>query len=560
MLLEIYNCRGEEMTEAELTKKEDKVPKNIEIDPEDQDGPPSDGSPDDQEVTSSLDNDRAHINYIRETALFLFDRTKILHDLNETCRQILASAAILHKIPLPQGKKKTYKAARKFLENELQAEYTPEEQKVLATVIVLQQRKIKRKRIGDMDLSPIQQREALTLGAFLRIAVGLDDSNSQTTTIKHIEPNPDGMWLVVEGPNAYSDAAAAQQSASLWTKIGYPKIKVLETEEAKEQFVPFPDELDSPGVEASDNLAEAGRKVMRYQFAKMLRQEEGTRLGDDIEALHDMRVATRRLRSAFEVFRDAFEPKALKPYLKGLRATGRALGSVRDLDVLMEKAQSYIESIPKDKYHDLAPMFEDWNEKREAARVKMFRYLASEGYQTFKYNFNIFLNTPGVGVRKYSSEQPTPLLVGELAPVLIYTYLASVKAYEPYLENPSLERLHSLRIEFKKLRYTVEYFQEILGESAKEVIDDLKKVQDHLGDLNDARIASEILQKYIDSVEPKKGEKPTEDELMILEATKEYLDYRQDEIRMLVKTFDKSWAKFNQPKLKRDLALAVSVL
>ncbi|MEN6300772.1 MAG: CHAD domain-containing protein, partial [Anaerolineaceae bacterium] len=52
--------------------------------------------------------------------------------------------------------------------------------------------------------------------------------------------------------------------------------------------------LKSPGVERNDAISEAARKILRFQFAQMLLNEEGTRLGEDIEALHDMRVATRR--------------------------------------------------------------------------------------------------------------------------------------------------------------------------------------------------------------------------------------------------------------------------
>jgi hypothetical protein len=64
--------------------------------------------------------------------------------------------------------------------------------------------------------------------------------------------------------------------------------------------------LTEPGVLADDVLSEAGRKVLAYHFNQMLLHEEGTRLGVDIEELHDMRVATRRMRAAFEVFADAY--------------------------------------------------------------------------------------------------------------------------------------------------------------------------------------------------------------------------------------------------------------
>ena len=64
-------------------------------------------------------------------------------------------------------------------------------------------------------------------------------------------------------------------------------------------------------------------------------------LGENIEELHDMRVATRRMRSAFDIFSPAFDPKIMKRHLKGLRTIGRVLGQVRDMDVILENALTY---------------------------------------------------------------------------------------------------------------------------------------------------------------------------------------------------------------------------
>jgi transposase-like protein len=98
---------------------------------------------------------------------------------------------------------------------------------------------------------------------------------------------------------------------------------------------------DMIGLEPTDSLAEAGRKVLGFHFGRMLTHEPGTRLGNDAEALHDMRVATRRMRAAFRVFGSGFRQKSVKPLLAGSRATARALGRVRDLDVFIEKLQQY---------------------------------------------------------------------------------------------------------------------------------------------------------------------------------------------------------------------------
>ncbi len=224
----------------------------------------------------------------------------------------------------------------------------------------------------------------------------------------------------------------------------------------------------------------------------------GTRLGEDIEALHDMRVATRRLRAAFEVFSDAFEPQVMKPYLKGLRATGRALGSVRDLDVFMEKAQRYIDKLPEGERGGLEPLLGQWQGQRAEARARMLEHLNSWEYASFKQKFNLFLHTPGMGACPQPPDQPAPERVCELAPVLIYSRIAAARAYAPWLADAPVERLHMLRIEFKKLRYTVEYFSEVLGKRSVEVINALKQIQDHLGDLNDAQVATQIIGGFIE--------------------------------------------------------------
>ena len=65
----------------------------------------------------------------------------------------------------------------------------------------------------------------------------------------------------------------------------------------------------TPGVLADDSIAEAGRKVLRFHFARMLLREPGPRLGGDAEELHGMRVATRRQRAAWRIFGDGFRPR-----------------------------------------------------------------------------------------------------------------------------------------------------------------------------------------------------------------------------------------------------------
>jgi CHAD domain-containing protein len=326
-----------------------------------------------------------------------------------------------------------------------------------------------------------------------------------------------------------------------------------------EQFLLDAKSMAGPGVQPDDPLAEAGRKVMRYHFAQMLLHEDGTRLGKDIEELHDMRVATRRMRAAFEVFSDAFTEKAIKTHLKGLRATGRNLGRVRDLDVFMEKAHIYLKKLPADRQAELEPLLHSWAEEREKDRLLMGNYLDSSKYAEFKEDFLRFVSTPGAGARKPSSTDLLPSRAGDIAPILIYTRLASVRSFNSILETASLEQFHALRIEFKKLRYTVEFFREVLGEESKLVINDLKMIQDHLGDLNDAHVATQILRDFLLVWEKEQDQLPVA-QRKSPEPILAYLTFRYNELQRLMQSFQETWQHFNRPEFQQNLAQAVAGL
>jgi CHAD domain-containing protein len=500
------------------------------------------------------------IPHVYTLALTLFDQTLQLHELGEDSRRILGQAALMQGLPLPHGHKKTYRAVLQFVQARVSGLFTSEECNTLAVILANQKGWLKRKDLKALGLSPLQLSQALTVAALLEIATGIDHSASGQTAIREFVLAPEGGMIILEGPFAAADAQVAQHKAHRWARLGYPEIRVMEVADAEIWQQPFPRPSRRVGVLPDDLLAEAGRKVMCFHFAQMLRWEDGTRLGEDIEDLHRMRVATRRLRAAFEVFGDAFEPGVLKPHLKGLRATGRCLGKVRDLDVFLEKAQHYLESLPEDRREGLMPLLAGWQEQRQAARVEMLAFMDSSEYAVFKRKFNIFLNTPGAGARRVPPGQPLPLRARELVPISVYTRFAAVRAYKPFLNDAPVELLHALRIEFKKLRYTLEYFEEVLGKRAGLVIEKVKFMQDHLGDLNDAQVATHMLRDFIDDWELRQAELPVHERHSIEEVVN-YLAYCHAERHHLMLAFAEVWKRhFENAVFRRSLASAVAIL
>jgi len=128
-----------------------------------------------------------------------------------------------------------------------------------------------------------------------------------------------------------------------------------------------------------------------------------------------------------------------------------------------------------------------------------------------------------------------------------------------------LERLHQLRIAAKGLRYTVEYFRDVLGLEAKGIIGQIKVLQDHLGDLQDAVVASNLLRDFLTwgtwgQVGAEKGEWPRAAQPVIAPGVAAYLAARQMELQRLVETFPQVWARFQSHDFGRSVADVVATL
>ena len=251
----------------------------------------------------------------------------------------------------------------------------------------------------------------------------------------------------------------------------------------------------TPGVLADDPLAEAGRKVLRFHLARMIAREPGARSGDDIEELHSMRVATRRMRAAWRIFGEAFRPGRTKRYRRRLRETAARLGAVRDLDVLIEAAEAYRAEQPVIEQRALEPLIEAWRAYREDARVLLVRELDSDGYARFVDEFRDFVRAEGAAVRPVVPTEPHR--IRDTAPSRVWLAYERVRSYEAVLRWADVTTLHDLRIAAKWLRYSLEFIRETLGPESGPLIARVVALQDHLGLLHDADVASHMARAFL---------------------------------------------------------------
>lgn len=302
-------------------------------------------------------------------------------------------------------------------------------------------------------------------------------------------------------------------------------------------------------VSPDDTMAEAGRKILLAQFVEMLSHEAGSRAGEDPEEVHDMRVATRRMRSTLALLENYYKAKSIRGYALELRKIARALGGVRDLDVLIEDVNRYQASLEEEERAAVQPILDVLHAERAAARKTMLRVLDKGDYRRFVTDFATFLTKSGAGAKPLDNEDVQPSKVRHILPTILYSHLGQVRAYDAVLDDADEMALHALRIEFKRLRYAVSLFSDVLGTQVKDFIEELKVVQDHLGRIQDIATAHAALGQIADDLDGASGK-----------AIQRYLDALAEESDTLRAGVHEIWRRFNLKSVQKQLAASVTAL
>lgn len=240
------------------------------------------------------------------------------------------------------------------------------------------------------------------------------------------------------------------------------------------------------------------RAALDLRLRALLKHDPGTRTGEDIEDLHQMRVSVRRMRAAL---------KAARPLLDltwgdGLRAElgwlGGALGPVRDLDVMLLRLRGEVATLPAAEQEAGQVLVAALDVEHAEARAEMLAALDAPRYlalvERIADSIRLPLPTP-------SATQAQPELID-----LIRTEAAKMaKAVRKAGEDPPDEVLHALRIHGKRVRYTGELVQPAFrgtatGKSIKELLGATEELQEVLGDHQDACVAETRIRELLDGL------------------------------------------------------------
>ncbi|MGE3076017.1 MAG: CHAD domain-containing protein [Dehalococcoidia bacterium] len=266
--------------------------------------------------------------------------------------------------------------------------------------------------------------------------------------------------------------------------------------------VPAAPEPLGPTTPTPDMTAgEVAYAVLRKQYAALRANEPGTRLGEDIEALHDMRVATRRLRAAMAAFRPVLTPR-MQRFRDQMGWVASALGEVRDLDVQLERMHEWRANFPPERAAALESVEDLLVTRRKTARKRMLTVLDSRRYERLCQSFASALKA---GPPKSFAPGRAPIL--SIAPDMVERRYKRVRKQGDAIKKDSPpEAYHLLRIDAKKLRYALEFVGTgIYGKPAVEFSSKVTAMQDVLGLHQDAYVAMDLLQEIADSSGRKLG-------------------------------------------------------
>ena len=244
------------------------------------------------------------------------------------------------------------------------------------------------------------------------------------------------------------------------------------------------------GLTHSTPLAQAARRVLSLRLGAVRDRLRPalSKAEEDIEHVHQLRVATRRARAAIDIFRDSLPKKVYRKLRKSLRQIRRGAGEARDWDVFLTEVQDHLPRATAPQKPGLLFLAGYAAARRIEAQAELQK-------QAGDIDASSLTQAAPESVRD-SGEAFADLAQKELAGLARELASAAEKNIEKY------EGLHELRIIGKRLRYAMEVFAGCYGKPFRESLYPLvENMQDILGLANDSAGAVERLKSIGDHVQ-----------------------------------------------------------
>jgi CHAD domain-containing protein len=250
----------------------------------------------------------------------------------------------------------------------------------------------------------------------------------------------------------------------------------------------------------------AAASVLRRLLTVFADNLEGAIVGEDIEYLHQLRIAVRRSRTVQRQLRTVFPATDLPGFRSDFRWLQRATGESRDLDVYVDEFRSLVKLLPDAQRDDVTPMRQVLIERQLAARERLELTLrsrrAAELIDDWERLLESLVELPLED--RPDAAQTIGYVCGQR---IAKVYRGIVSSGEKISDASPAEDFHELRKKGKELRYLLELFGVQLFDSnvVEPLVDSLKQLQELLGRHQDREVQVVMVRSLTSEVAPRPG-------------------------------------------------------
>jgi CHAD domain-containing protein len=288
-------------------------------------------------------------------------------------------------------------------------------------------------------------------------------------------------------------------------------------------------------------------ELLRVRFDEVLSQRGAALDRTNINGVHDMRVATRRLRGALRDFGELTDCPSIKRVRKGLKNLADELGAVRDHDVAIVALEKLkIECEDRGIQNGIGRFINERQTLRDEAYLDLLKVISITSIEDLQQKFASAVDK-ALGQRELF--QPTSLqeagrdvIAARLKDLLEF----GTSIYEPFNEKA----LHKLRIAAKRLRYAIELFGTCWNGPLDAFAEDISKMQSSLGEVHDCDVWIANLSKRLKGKKTK-NEASSEAEAWLLS---EFVRKRSKEYRSALELWGEWKADDFTGKLNRAIS------
>lgn len=262
------------------------------------------------------------------------------------------------------------------------------------------------------------------------------------------------------------------------------------------------DDLRVPGLEPDIPFRIAATIILEAKAQSIFALEKTVRSGKDAEALHDMRVASRRLREAMEIFQACYEPTAFKKHYRAVRRVTRTLGTARNLDVCIDFLSGLRKHVQEEGEQEVVSyLLSQQKKERKRAHKKMVRKMDKLDLKGLEKSLCAFFSNP-VSDREAEENQD----MASRARTIVKDRLENVFGYREAIEDePDVDALHQMRIATKKLRYTMETLYIAFDHNGfDKIYGAVKGLQERLGNIHDLDVFMDMVGDAKEKAEDRK--------------------------------------------------------